>query len=131
MDSAFKLRLPSRWTLAAILVALIIATPIITILGFVFFPSTDTWAHLVDTVLADYVSNSLLLMLGVAVGAGSMGITMAWLTSMCRFPGRRIFTWALLLPLAAAQAIIIRHDKADSRYQVETRSYPQVFFLLR
>ena len=107
MDSA-KRRwfFPSSWTLAACLVALIIATPILTVLGFVFYPSTDTWQHLVDTVLADYVTNSLLLMLGVAVGAGSMGITMAWLTSMCRFPGRKIFTWALLLPLAMPAYII-------------------------
>jgi len=100
------LRWPSGWTLAAVAVALVIATPILTILGFVFTPSTETWQHLADTVLADYVSNSLLLMLGVALGAGSMGITTAWLTSMYSFPGRKLFSWTLLLPLAMPAYII-------------------------
>lgn len=34
----------------------------------------------------------------------------------------------LLLP-AASQAIIIRHDKADTRYRVDETRYPQLFFL--
>ncbi|VAX10869.1 Ferric iron ABC transporter, permease protein [hydrothermal vent metagenome] len=90
----------------AALVALVIATPILTILSYLFHPGTDTWQHLADTVLADYVSNSLLLMLGVAIGAGSIGITTAWLTSMYSFPGRRLFIWSLLLPLAMPAYII-------------------------
>ena len=99
-------QLPSGWTLTAAVVALIIATPILTILGFLFYPSSDTWQHLADTVLADYISNSLLLMLGVAVGAGSIGICTAWLTSMYSFPGRQLFVWSLLLPLAMPAYII-------------------------
>jgi len=102
----FSIRRPSGWTLAAACVALIIATPILTILGFLFYPSTDTWQHLADTVLTDYISNSLLLMLGVAVGAGSIGICTAWLTSMYNFPGRQLFVWSLLLPLAMPAYII-------------------------
>lgn len=35
----------------------------------------------------------------------------------------------LLLPFHASQGIIIRHDKADSRYRVEAGDYPQLFFL--
>ncbi len=45
-------------------------------------------------------------MLGVSAGVLSMGITTAWLTSMCEFPGRRFFSWALLLPLAIPAYII-------------------------
>lgn len=94
------LRWPSPWTAAATLTALVVITPILTVLGYLFHPGTGTWQHLADTVLGDYIRNSLLLMAGVAVGAGSIGITTAWLTSMYRFPGRRLFVWALLLPLA-------------------------------
>jgi len=32
-------------------------------------------------------------------------------------------------PLAATQAIIIRHDKADSLYRIEEQFFPQLFFL--
>ncbi len=97
---AFHLRWPSPWTTAATLTALLVMTPILTVLGYLFHPGSGTWQHLADTVLGDYIRNSLLLMAGVAVGAGSIGITTAWLTSMYRFPGCRLFIWALLLPLA-------------------------------
>jgi hypothetical protein len=36
---------------------------------------------------------------------------------------------ALLVLPATSQAIIIRHDKADSRYRVDETRYPQLFFL--
>jgi iron(III) transport system permease protein len=61
---------------------------------------------LADTVLADYVINSLLLMLGVAIGTLIGGVGTAWLTSMCNFPGRGLFEWALLLPMAMPAYII-------------------------
>jgi iron(III) transport system permease protein len=94
------------WTLASISVALLIALPVLVILGFVLVPSGDTWQHLASTVLPDYVTNSLLLMLGVALGTLVGGVGTAWLTSMCRFPGRGIFEWALLLPMAMPAYII-------------------------
>ncbi len=78
----------------------------LTIIGFLLNPATDTWQHLVDTVLTDYVINSIVLMIGVALGAGSIGVTSAWLVSMYEFPGRRLFTWTLLLPLAVPAYII-------------------------
>ncbi len=84
----------------AALTALVIMTPILTVVGHLFLPGGDTWRHLASTVLGEYIRNSLLLMAGVAAGAGSIGITTAWLTTMYRFPGRRLFIWALLLPLA-------------------------------
>ncbi len=82
------------------LVAAAIALPVLVVLQNVFTPSQGTWSHLAQTVLGDYVLNSLLLMAGVAVGVIFGGVLTAWITTMCRFPGRRIFEWALLLPMA-------------------------------
>ncbi|MBF0444531.1 MAG: iron ABC transporter permease, partial [Magnetococcales bacterium] len=62
--------------------------------------------HLIDTVLKDYVINSLTLMVGVAVGSLFLGVGTAWLASMCSFPGRGMFEWMLLLPLAIPAYII-------------------------
>jgi iron(III) transport system permease protein len=76
------------------------------VLGHVFTPTSGVWAHLAETVLADYVSTSLLLMIGVAVGTLTIGVTCAWLASMCQFPGRGLFEWALLLPMALPAYII-------------------------
>ncbi|HEX2829566.1 MAG TPA: iron ABC transporter permease [Burkholderiales bacterium] len=84
----------------AIFVACLLALPVLVVLGNVAAPVSGTWSHLADTVLAEYVSNSLLLMAGVAFGVMVGGICTAWLTVMCRFPGRQIFEWALLLPMA-------------------------------
>jgi iron(III) transport system permease protein len=57
-------------------------------------------------VLWDYLLNSVALVLGVGLGVLLIGVPAAWLTSVCDFPGRRIFTWALLLPLAMPAYII-------------------------
>ena len=89
-----------------LLVAVALSLPVIIIAGFLFVPATEVWSHLADTVLTDYISNSLLLMLGVAIGTLIMGVASAWLTAMCKFPGRKVFEWALLLPLAMPAYII-------------------------
>jgi iron(III) transport system permease protein len=46
-----------------------------------------------------------LLLLGGA-GALIIGVVAAWLAAMCAFPGRRLFEWALALPLAAPAYIL-------------------------
>jgi len=94
------------WPLSVVVVALVLALPVVVVVGFVFVPAGDVWRHLADTVLPDYVSNSVLLMSGVAVGTLIGGVGAAWLTSMCRFPGRGLFEWALLLPMAMPAYII-------------------------
>ncbi len=97
---------PSWFVVIVALFTLVMLVPILTIVSFLFSPGTETWQHLVDTVLAEYVTNSLILMMGVAMGAGSIGITTAWLVSMYQFPGRKLLTWSLLLPLAIPAYII-------------------------
>ena len=62
--------------------------------------------HLRATVLADYALNSFVLAAGVCIGTSLIGITTAWLCSACNFPGRKIFSWTLLLPLAFPPYII-------------------------
>jgi iron(III) transport system permease protein len=91
---------PTPLGVMAVVVAGLLALPVLVVLSNVFMPSQGTWAHLVSTVLPEYIRNSLLLMVGVAFGVMVGGISTAWLTVMCRFPGRRLFEWALLLPMA-------------------------------
>ena len=101
MASVFGIR--AWWVIT---IAIVMALPILVILGFVLQPFNENWQHLLDNLLFEYVSNSLLLMLGVSVGVLSMGIIAAWLTSSCDFPGRSILSWALLLPLAIPAYIV-------------------------
>ena len=98
---SIRRRLPSGWAIATWIIASLVFLPILVVLGSVFADASDVWTHLADTVLAEYVTNSLLLMLGVGLGVLIIGVGTAWLVTMCQFPGSRIFEWALLLPLAA------------------------------
>ena len=91
---------PSLLSMVAITVAIAIALPVLVVLQNIFVPSQGAWRHLVQTVLGNYVLNSLLLMAGVAFGVIFGGVLTAWIITMCRFPGRRVFEWALLLPMA-------------------------------
>jgi iron(III) transport system permease protein len=87
--------------LLSILLAALVALPVSSVLANLFLGGTsDTWQHLASTVLPEYVGNTLLLCLGVAVGVLVTGVSTAWLTAMHDFPGRRIFEWALVLPMA-------------------------------
>ncbi|MDP5064907.1 MAG: iron ABC transporter permease, partial [Haliea sp.] len=94
------------WRSAIVLTATVIAVPVLVILVSLLGPYSNAWQHLLDTVLVDYVVNSLLLMLGVGLGTLLLGVSTAWLTALCDFPGRRLFSWALLLPMAMPAYII-------------------------
>ena len=88
------------WTALALVIAAIVSIPILVVLAYAFLPATEVWGHLVSTVLGRYITNTLWILLGVAALTLVMGAGTAWLVSMCAFPGRRVFEWALLLPLA-------------------------------
>ncbi len=90
----------SALTIAAIAAAGLLAVPVAVVLGSVVTPAGETWSHLAATVLPEYIGNTLWLMLGVGVGVSVIGVATAWLTTLCRFPGRGFFEWALILPLA-------------------------------
>jgi len=92
--------------LLLLIISFLLSIPIIVIFVSLFFPSGDVWRHLIETVLSDYIINSLLLMTGVSFFVLLLGILPAWLVTMCKFPGSRIFDWALLLPLAMPAYII-------------------------
>lgn len=83
------------WTITAAL-----SVPMLAILWSVTEDSDGVWEHLAETVLKTYVQNTVLLAVGVGAGTLVIGVTTAWLVSMCAFPGSRVLRWALLLPLA-------------------------------
>ena len=85
----------------AVLIAALVALPVLVVGSNLFFGGTgDTWSHLLATVLPEYVANTVWLCLGVGCGVMAVGVGAAWLTAMHDFPGRRIFEWALVIPLA-------------------------------
>lgn len=96
----------TAWRGAVVLLALVVAMPVLVVFGFWFNPANEVWQHLASTALGDYISNSLWLMLGVSVGTLLLGVSTAWVSASCEFPGRKVFEWALLLPMAMPAYII-------------------------
>ena len=94
------------WTAIAVAIGVLVAIPVGSVLLTALGPSDGIWGHLVSTVLWVYVGNTLWLMLGVGAGTIVIGVSTAWLVTMYRFPGRRILSWALLLPLAVPSYIL-------------------------
>lgn len=66
----------------------------------------ELWQHLWDTQLLELIRNTLILVLGVGIGVSLLGISFAWLTAVCEFPGRKFFDWALILPLAVPAYVL-------------------------
>lgn len=99
-DRARHRLLPSGWTAATLLIACLVALPVVVVVSRIFIPTDGVWSHLASTVLPYYLGNTAKLVLGVGAGTLVIGVGTAWLVTMCRFPGSRVLEWALLLPMA-------------------------------
>ena len=84
----------------SVILAVLVALPVLIVASRIFQDSGGVWPHLVETLLAEYITNTVVLMLGVGVISVTIGVTTAWCVTMLRFPGSRVLEWALLLPLA-------------------------------
>lgn len=80
--------------------ALFSALPIVIVLSRFIHPEPEIWQHIVDTLLLRLLGNTVMLSLGVVGFTTVVGTGAAWLVSVYDFPGRRFFSWALMLPLA-------------------------------
>jgi iron(III) transport system permease protein len=88
-------------TAVSFFVALLVALPVLAVGASLLAPGTgETLAHLAATILPETIANSLWLCLIVGLLVSSMGTVSAWLVATREFPGRRVFEWALLLPMA-------------------------------
>jgi len=94
------------WPMAAGTIALLVATPILAVVASMITPTVEIWSHLWETQLVELVWNTLRLMFGVGIGVLVLGTGLAWLVTMYRFPGRAIFEWLLILPLAIPAYVI-------------------------
>jgi iron(III) transport system permease protein len=92
--------------LAALIVAALVALPVATVALHLFLPDQGAWRHIAQVLLPGYLRNTVVLVAGTALGVLALGLTTAWLVSVCRFPGRRLFEWALVLPLAFPAYVI-------------------------
>ena len=106
MVKIFQIKAYNWLSCSAFVIAALLCLPILVVASSLFYGFGDTWHHLANTVLSDYVINSALLLLGVAIGVLLIGVPAAWFTSVCEFKGKNVLAWALLLPLAIPAYIV-------------------------
>ena len=93
---------PQRFAAVAAVVLLAVPAllPLLSAAAAWAVPAGEIWQHQLQHVLPRVAGNTLLLLVLVAVFTGLLGTALAWLIAGHEFPGRSIFAWALLLPLA-------------------------------
>lgn len=131
-----------RWALLLLVAALML--PVLAVLGS-WWPMGDSGAQatailleMTSTVLPDYMGTTLLLCLMVTAGVALVGLSTAAAVTLFEFPGRRVFEWALLLPLAMP-AYVVAYAYTDflqfsgplqtglrSAFGLEGRVFPEV-----
>lgn len=94
------------WMTGSWAIALLLGLPVIALLFSAFSAEGALFRHLADTVLLDYLANTLGLVVGVVLLSLLFGVPTAWLVAMCQVPGRRALQWALMLPMAMPSYIV-------------------------
>lgn len=85
---------------AAVFGALLVATPLVSLLLTAATQPPDALRALAGTVLGDALIQTVALLGGIALLAGALGTATAWAVTAYRFPGSRMLAWLLPLPMA-------------------------------
>ena len=96
----------SYWSSLPLAVLTVFTAPILIVILSLFGGFSENWFHIFDYLIFDYVKSSLILVLGVASIVLAVGTVTAWIVTTYNFPGKRLFEWALILPLAIPPYIL-------------------------
>ena len=99
-------RRPDLWQPLATLVAVAMLLPLLALGWSALQGSGGLWSHIAVHVLPRAALNTVLLLGGVGALVIAIGTGAAWLVTAYDFPGRRMVSWALLLPLAVPTYIV-------------------------
>jgi len=96
----------SIWRLLPFAVLIIFTAPLLIVLSTLFGSYSENWFHLYEFVLADYIISSIILVIGVSILVLFLGTVTAWTVTTYNFKGKKVFEWALILPLAIPPYIL-------------------------
>lgn len=88
------------WRLAVVLAAALALLPVLSVGADGLLRVPDAWNALGTGAMLRMLGSTLALLVGVGTGTLLLGGGLAWLVAAHRFPGRRLFSWLLVLPLA-------------------------------
>lgn len=97
-----RLPRPALGDLPLLAVTALLALPLaIALLGGLFAGGGETWRHVLETQLLSSTTTTLFVLVLTGSLVLAMALPAAWLVTMYEFPGRGVFEWLLILPLAA------------------------------
>ena len=86
--------------LGAMLASAVVLVPVAAIVWLAVTGGGSDWPHLISNVIPRASVRTLALVAMTGTATSVVGILTAWLVASCDFPGRRLFSAALVLPLA-------------------------------
>ena len=93
--------------------------------------ASTVWQQMLQTVLAEYTLTTLALCVCVGIGVAAVGMLTASAVTLFEFPGRRIFEWALLLPLAMPAYVVAYAYTDFLQYSGPLQSWARASFGLQ
>lgn len=94
------------WKVGSWLLAFLLFTPVLSLFYEAVSPTGEIFSHLFDTVLADYIINSMVLIIGVGVLGLLFALPPAWIMANCDIPAKNYLQWLLVLPLAMPSYVV-------------------------
>ncbi len=91
---------PKTWVILSWVISLCLVLPVFALILQSFAHDIALFEHLWETVLTDYVVNTIQLIFLVLLFSSLFALPSAWLIAMCEFRWRKQFQWLLMLPLA-------------------------------
>lgn len=85
-----------RWSALVVVIALVVSVPVLSVLA----AAVGAGRPALPGDIGEMVLTTVLLLAAVGVGTAVLGVGLAWLVTAHDFPGRRLFSWMLVLPLA-------------------------------
>ena len=86
--------------LVAFVIAFLIAFPILSLLVIAVLGEFSSLVYILGNLIPPAAFTTLVLMFGVAILTATVGSILAWAVTFFEFPGRRVFAWLVVLPLA-------------------------------
>jgi len=100
-------RSPRKWrpsngfVWVVLLGACLVALPLLALAATALsWQAASIWPHLAANVIPQALGGTVALLAGIGLACAVIGVGTAWLVTQYEFPGRRLFEWALVLPLA-------------------------------
>ena len=106
MTSLARQAIPSPLSFVALIVASLIALPLIYVSYSAVTADFAVWQRLWTTRIPELFFNTVSLALGVGIATLVLGVSIAWLITRRDFWGRRFWEWAFVLPLALPSYVL-------------------------